>query len=466
MKSIKLKFGIVSTLSILGTFLFYNQFIGLNTIIYTLISISFLFYLYPNSTYNEIINLGVAPIFSSCFIMIYPQALTFWVWIFSIIIMWSKAAFKFQFLLIPFHGLISLFLSPWIDFADFIRQKQNIQVDTISKTTASKTWIYFISISISLVFAILYISSNPIINDYLDEMNLEYFDTGWFAMALFFFMLTYGLIFFKKNEIISKLNSLPTLLTHSYPASYSSTFQLAKITFSILIVLISIVNLIDLSVIITGRLPQGITYSEYVHQGFNTLIFSLSLAVALLLYFFKSDLNFHQNLKTIKTLSFIWIINNLLLASITAYKNLLYVQTYGFTYLRIAVFFGLICAIIALILAHQKINNKNSNWLYINALGKHVFIALFLLSLFPIDYLITQYNLKYAQEKDVRYLSYLDKPDIILLLEHQKKTHPTQPWFDMGVLQRKLFRYQDKYQEKPWPSYCLYYESLKEVEPY
>ena len=174
-------------------------------------------------------------------------------------------------------------------------------------------------------------------------------------------------------------------------------------------------NIADFVVIFTGRLPEGITYAEYVHQGFYTLLFTLSLAIGLIIYFFRGQLNFHDKLKIVKRASCFWILQNLLLALITAYKNLLYVEAYGFTYKRIAVFLGLICIVIGLFLSFKKLYKPYTNWMYFNKLALNAFICFLVMSFIPMDRLITQYNLNYSQTTDIHYLLNLSKPNLEMI---------------------------------------------------
>ena len=119
----------------------------------------------------------------------------------------------------------------------------------------------------------------------------------------------------------------------------------------------------DIFYLITDRLPEGMSYTEYLHQSVNTLILSIVLAIAIVMYFFRGNLNFWQNNRRLKTLTYLWIAQNGVLVLTTAYKNFLYIEGWhGLTHKRIGVYVYLLLTMIGLITTYIKVEKVKSNW--------------------------------------------------------------------------------------------------------
>ncbi|MGB0166862.1 MAG: DUF4153 domain-containing protein, partial [Luteibaculum sp.] len=443
MKQSTQKFIYLALTAVAGASLFYEQNLGLNVLLFTLIQGIGLRVCYPHYSVKYLLQLMAFPLALSSFLLFYPQVLSMFVWIIAIFFMWCKAGQALRFILLPFHGLLSQILSPVHTLIDFLWLGKNSGEKPLSKELlGTKTKIFALSFGIIALFSVLYISSNALLSKLIGEIDLSFLSWGWIIIAVFIFCFLYGLVFFMPNRWIASFNDCSASITKTDDAEKEhSIYQIGLITIGVLASLITIINLVDFSVLATQILPEGLSYSDYVHQGFYTLIFSMILAVVLILYVFKSQVNFHPKAKRLKQIAQYWIAQNVLLALITGYKNYWYVENYGLTYLRIAVFFALACCLIALFLATRKISNNESNWLYVNLLGKNTQIALFCLALLPNDYIITHYNLDYAAKKDLTYLSSLDHPDVLKIRAYNLENYG-RPWADgTGVLQRTVNKY-------------------------
>jgi len=171
-----------------------------------------------------------------------------------------------------------------------------------------------------------------------------------------------------------------------------------------------VANGIDIVAILTGIVPKSLT--ESVHEGFWLLLFTMSLAIGLIIYFYRGQVNFHDKIQVLKNASLFWISQNFVLAMITVYKNYKYVESYGLTYKRIAVFLGLLCVVIGLVLSINKLYKPVTNWLYFNKLSYYAFVSFIVMALIPMDKIITKFNLNHAHEVDMNYILKLSKPDL------------------------------------------------------
>ncbi len=440
--------------------LFYKESVGVNVLIFTLLSVIGIIYLFPQLKFSRLVSAIVPTSICSIFMTVYPQALTFVVWLVSYIIMWSLVTVNLKPLLVPLQGLISIFESPFDKFMG-MKNKEVHKIEAEGKK--KNALIYVVTSAIVIVFVSLYSVSNPVISGLLDKINTSFIKFDFILMVVALYALLFGLIIIKKNQKLANFNKLKiTVPKVSVSDKEDQEFKIGKLSIWIIASILSIVNLIDLFVLLTGELPDGVTYSEYVHQGFYTLILTMSLAIGLIIFFYRGQINFHARIVELQKSSYFWISQNLLLAMITAYKNILYVETYGLTYKRIAVFLCLVCIVIGLILSIKKIKLPLTNWYFFNKLALYAFISFVLISLMPFDMMITHYNLKYSDTKDLRYIMTLDRPDYHMIEEFIQDSN-----IEFGsyksVVNEEIGRISQEAEKVNWQSWNLYLNTYKGV---
>jgi Domain of unknown function (DUF4173) len=191
--------------------------------------------------------------------------------------------------------------------------------------------------------------------------------------------------------------------------------------FVLLNLLVLIVNVGDINyLLITKKLPAGISYSQFVHQGINALITSIIIAIAIVLFYFRGGLNFFAKSKAIKVLACIWILQNAFMVYSTSCRNTLYITECGLTYKRIGVYVYLLLALTGLITTFIKIIKLKSNSFLFRANGWIFYVFLIILSFPNWDRIITQYNVKNGTADYPGYvlsLSYSNITDLLPLYE-------------------------------------------------
>ncbi|WP_289662911.1 DUF4153 domain-containing protein [Flavobacterium panacagri] len=101
--------------------------------------------------------------------------------------------------------------------------------------------------------------------------------------------------------------------------------------------------------------------SSDTHERVNAVIFSILMAVGVILFYFKGGFNFDEKAKTLKNLAKVWLALNVILIVSAMIKNTEYVSFYGLTYKRLGVYAFLILAIIGLVVSFQKIRKQKTN---------------------------------------------------------------------------------------------------------
>ncbi|QNR85748.1 DUF4173 domain-containing protein [Pedobacter riviphilus] len=198
------------------------------------------------------------------------------------------------------------------------------------------------------------------------------------------------------------------------------------ISFVSLNLLLLCINLIDISTLWFGYKPAG-NFSSDLHDGTNALIFSIVLAMAVILYFFRGNLNFYNKSKILKTLAFTWMIQNFILIISVFIRDGYYIEFYGLTHKRIGVVvFALLC-IIGLATVYIKVAKQKTLFYLFKVNGNIWFVLLLAFSLVNWDVFIAKYNLAQSDQVgiDVDYLLSLSDKTLPTLDKNRSKLHYT-----------------------------------------
>lgn len=193
--------------------------------------------------------------------------------------------------------------------------------------------------------------------------------------------------------------------------------------FLMLNIVLFIVNGLDIYfVFIKQILPEGITISQYVHNGTNALIASVILASIIILFYFRGYLNYYSGSKWLKGLAYVWIAQNLVLIFSTAYRNGMYIDGFGLTQKRIGVLIYLLLTCVGLITVAMKIALTKNNWFLFRKNTWAIYLTLVAYALVDWDSIITNYNLHHFEkdktmEIDQRYLVNLEHTNLAALFE-------------------------------------------------
>lgn len=192
------------------------------------------------------------------------------------------------------------------------------------------------------------------------------------------------------------------------------------ISLCLLNALLLVVNIIDLDTVwlnFNDPREKGVNMHEIVHEGTWVLIFSIVMAMAVVLFFFKGNLNFYKNNNWLKIGTYAWIIQNTFLVASVFMRDLYYIQNYGLAYKRIGVLFFLLMVLIGLITIVVKVKNRKSIYYLLRVNAVAGLIILVLASAIHWDELIAGYNLSRKEKVplDVPFLLSLSNKTIPLL---------------------------------------------------
>jgi len=167
------------------------------------------------------------------------------------------------------------------------------------------------------------------------------------------------------------------------------------ISLVLLNILLLLVNTIDLSFLwIHFQYKEGEPVYKMVHEGTELLIVSIVLAMAILLFFFKGNLNFYRRNKWLKYGAYAWIIQNAMLVSSVFLRDYYYILRHGLAYKRIGVLFFLIMVMVGLATVFLKIWNRKTNYFLFRVNAWAGIVVLVLATTIHWDEFIAGYNLK------------------------------------------------------------------------
>jgi len=199
--------------------------------------------------------------------------------------------------------------------------------------------------------------------------------------------------------------------------------------------LLLLINVIDIDTVWFNFVWDGQTLKEFVHEGTYLLILSILISIALVLYFFRGNLNFYKQNKWLKILSYIWICQNAVLALSVMMRNYWYIEYFALAYKRIGVIVFLLLTIFGLYTVFVKISQRKSAFYLFKINAFTWFIALILTAAIPWDSLIAKYNFANADQ------SYLH---LDYLLDFSDKSLPTMDqdaarWAKIETFQKENF---------------------------
>ena len=467
--------------------LFYDQYAGINFLLFNLAIVGLLIYRDKNVLKSRVwLSVAAGAIISSFFIFMYDSVLAIWANLFSLFILSALSiSTKTSFLTSIFLTICSTGSSCVFMFIDWVKRKSREVSGNYARPFYVKLFLLIIPFLIAILFFFFYQTSNPLFYDFTKNINLDFISIAWIFFTLGGLLLMYG--FFHNNimpsvyrvdenaslvltpEIASRKNFLNGLMRND-------TENLSGIIlFCMLNILLLMVNTLDINYFLfNGKLPKGIGYKAFVHDGIGTLITSIVVAISIILFYFRGELNFYERSKWIKRMAFIWIAQNAFMIFSTAYRNLIYIEESGISYKKIGVYVYLILTFIGLVTTFIKVLKLKTNW-YLFRVNASVFYYFLVLGCVPNwDVIVTDFNIK---KHDVEHkqlekyllldLSYKNLPQLLSLPDSvsSKEDFNARDYYNFSRgtyyynfksgLAKKLYDFLEEYPKLEWQSTCL-----------
>ncbi len=409
--------------------LFWGEAMGLNTLLFTLLALTALFILHPESQRSRSVLLLVGGLVTCAILVVWNNSLfakiMYWISFVSVAGMVQQRELKFL-----FFGIL-------LAMTNFFRMPANMMSTLDKSRKKSPQWqsmfryskLVILPSFVVVIFFQLYFSANlkfaEISTRCAEKLSVLFtFDIS--AERVLFFLLglfTVGMLLYKtnieyfkniENEFSNNLQrhrgtphydfGTPKVLGLKYE------YQATIILLGLLNVLLFVANLLDVRYVwFDTALTSPQELSSYVHEGTFVLIASVLLAAGVLLYHFRNNLNFYPNNYLLRQLAYIWLVQNVVLATSVGVRNWRYVAEYGLAYKRIGVFIFLVALITGLIFLYFKIKEKRSFFYLLRRNSWAIWGILLLAATVNWDIVITKFNLSDIpnnKDVDLRFLAY------------------------------------------------------------
>jgi len=456
------KYQLILVCSLIFTLLFYNESVGVNLAIFGLLLTGIICYFFQDRfTSRSHLVLVIASVLSCIAFAWYGDFVSFLALFLSIVFL----QFKTQegnlkivqvFPVVLLNGITSL--GRMLMFTQWLPKRE------IKNDFAKKMIAYFIipTIFVGLFFIVYAFGSDhfsSLFTDYTLDLNI--FELVLITLLGFYISFTFWNYwipeaFFEYNSI------LDNDFKDEKSIRNQRTFSFLDIDFErksgeITLVLLNVLLLVFIATYNYEQFFEVLERSKLsaaTHERVNAVIFSIIMAVGVILFYFKGGFNFDEKAKNLKRLSKIWILLNGTLIISTIIKNSEYVSFFGLTYKRLGVYVFLILAIIGLVFTFLKITNQKTNAYLINQMVWCFYATILLCSYVNWGNLITNYNISVKKGVESIFLSGLNFNDEVrrdyFLVKNLDGRYPE-------VSREKEIA---RYQEKSFLSKALYFEFL------
>lgn len=490
--------------ALLYAFLFWNEKMGINVLVFTSMIITYLFIsktIEMNSKKQIISALGT--LIAAILITVNHSLTSFFVFYFSFAILlgfiFDTEIKTVYYSLIA--SIVKLFTSQIQSIEHFFSEMKKSKMNGILKFIK----IAFLPFIVLIIFHFIFASANPIYKNYsgiifekiglfiekiISIEFLQQFITFVFGIFIMNFMVYKGISKKFKNKELHKLETIirkRKKATNSKKLALKTENRIAVLMIVMINLLLLLINIIDINWIWFGEIGNDpATLSQLVHQGTSYLIFSIFLSIAIMLYYFRKNQNFYSKNKSLKITSYIWLSQNMILAISVALRNYHYIANAGLAYKRIGVIFFLLLTIIGLALMFVKIKNKKTMF-YLFKKNSWVLYFMFLfIAFFNWDVIIAKYNLSHYEKAGIDRVFLHKLSDKALYVIYQNNNvilnNPAATYkkrvfgnnTDLNYndnwnyeLNNKINKFMKKYQKNSWKSWNLAdYKSFKELSKY
>jgi hypothetical protein len=448
--------------SLIFTLLFYNESVGVNLAIFGLVLTGIICYFFQDRFTSRTHLLLVIASVLSCFAFAwYGDFASFWALALSVCFLQFKTQ-NGNLKIVQFFPLA--FINGITTLGRVLMFGQWLPKSEIKNDFAKKMIAYFI---IPMVFGVLFFIVYAFGSDHFSSLFTDYkLDLNIFEIvliALLGFYVSFTFWNYWIPDVFQEKNSmLDNDFNNEDAIKNQTTFSFLDIDFErrsgeITLFLLNGLLLIFIATYNYEQFFEVVEKSKLsaaTHERVNAVIFSIVMAVGVILFYFKGGFNFDEKAKNLKRLSKVWILLNGILIVSTIVKNSEYVSFFGLTYKRLGVYAFLILAIIGLFFTFLKISKQKTNAYLVNQMVWYFYGTILTCSYVNWGNLITNYNISVNKGVEPMFLSRLEFND-----------ETRRDYFKLKNLDVQNYEVSkeeeiDRYQEKSFLSKALYYEFL------
>lgn len=417
----------ILVLTLLYSYLFYEQNLGLNALLFCVFILAYFVWKNPENVKKlHWLLVAVCALSASVFVLLYTSSLASLAYCTSLLLL-SAVSVKLQ-----SSVLSNLFFALYSVVGALVFMSKAALKRVVSKHSSPDKQVglryltYLIPLGIGFIFFTIYKQANPLFEKYTQWINLDFITGKWIFFSFGGLLVVYGLL---RHQRIAQLDTLEDKLTLTIARQDTPTAlnerKLVFILFCLLNLMLLLVNGLDVNYLYLGAgLPKGVTHKQFVHNGVGTLMLSIVLGISIILYFFRGALNFGEEHKHLRLLVYLWLLQNLLMVVSTAARNHIYITDALLTYKRIGVYYWLFMAALGLISTIHKVLYTKSAWYMVKNNALFAFVVLIFSAGVDWDKLISDFNLARVPtvaSLDKRYLISISETNLAQL--YRIKSH-------------------------------------------
>ena len=456
------KHHIILVCSLIFLLLFYKEDLGVNFALFGLVLTAFICYFFQDrfSERSHLI-LVVTSILSCLAFAWYGDFASFLALALSVLFLQFKTQ-DGKLKIVQIFPLI--FLNGIASLGRILMFKQWLPEKKIHNNFAKKLVAFFVIPTIFLVlFFIVYsFGSNHFSSLFTDyELDIDIVQLLGISILGFYISFTFWNywvpeVCYEKNELLdNEFNNIAEVKNQNTFSFLDLDFERKSGVITLLLL-----NLMLLVFIVTYNYEQFFEVVEKsnlsadTHQRVNSVIFSILMAVGVIMFYFKGGFNFDKEAGSLKRLAKLWIFLNGLLIVSAFIKNSEYVSYFGLTYKRLGVYAFLILAIIGLVYVFFKIKKQKTNAYLINQMVWYFYATVLLCSYVNWGNLITNYNISVNKTVEPAFLSDLNFND------ESRRAYFLKNNLDGQKTEIRREEIIEEYQNTTFLSKALYYEFI------
>lgn len=384
-----------------------------------------------------------------------------------------------------FLGGIGNFFAGWFGLVstldDAVKNRKRRKRLRLGRTIALVT----IPILLIVLFAGLFAGANPRFGKLFQVITVDFF--SWFLQIfdhiepvriLFFgfsILVCVGILFryrFKRMENFdahAKQNLHRRRKKRNFPFRMNALrqeYKIALLTVISINALTLVNNIIDINWIwFNFELEPDFSLKQFVHEGTYLLIVSILLAMGVMFYFFRGNLNFLHKNKTLRIAAYVWIVQNCIMVVSVAMRNYHYIDFHGLAYKRIGVIFFLALTAFGLVTLFLKIRQRKTFYHVVRVNAWATYAVMLFLAMVNWDGFMTSYNFKHHGRTNLDVEFALDMSDKVLPFLDQNRSYLKGEMLDGYFIEdpeaaekrldSRIRRFKFKMQNRSWLSWNL-----------
>lgn len=192
----------------------------------------------------------------------------------------------------------------------------------------------------------------------------------------------------------STASQKPDASEQAAPPEPSRFYPAFRNTLATVIALFAVYLVFEFRTLWFREFPTGFYYSGYAHEGAAWLTFVLALATAVMSLVFRGSVLRDPRLSRLRTLGWIWSVENFVLAAAVYHRMAIYIDFNGMSPMRMVGLYGMSAVVLGFTLVLWKIGHARSfGWLVRRQLVA-LALVVYLFALTPVDAIVTAYNVR------------------------------------------------------------------------